>query len=136
MKTKALLFVLLFGLSIIKAQTAPTVVVVRFTTDYPQCTPVWAADDCYYRAEYFDKCNSTQRAIVYDRAGYIIHSDWKMTNYYPTRINDYFAATYPGESFQVWSSLDDLGCQSYYIMRDSEKIWFDRNGKTKNYLKC
>lgn len=122
-----------FGLNAAIAQTTPTIVVVRFQTDYPKIVPAWTSDDCYYRVEYLDEVNNTWRSIVYDRAGYIVCRDWKMENNYPVRISDYYSAVYPGEKFVVWSSINENGCQHYYIVRNAEKMWFDKNGKVVNY---
>ncbi len=132
MKKYLFLLVTVFALNRASAQTTPTIVIIHFTEDYPSYAATWAIEDCYHRVVFFDKENETLRSLVYDRAGYVICRDWKMSSNYPKRISDYYTSVYPNESYAVWSSIDDSGTQKYYIIRNSEKIWFDRNGKIKN----
>lgn len=132
MKNNILIIMTVFGINKAIAQSTPTIIVINFNTECPNATPTWSSDDCNYRVEYLDKMDYTLRSIVYDKAGYITRRDWKMDNNYPTRISDYYTAVYPNKPYAVWSSIDDYGRQSYYIIHDLEKIWFDKNGKTKN----
>jgi hypothetical protein len=135
MKKIFVLIVIIVGSKMI-AQTTPEIVVVQFAKDCPNKVANWKPLDCYFRAEYLDDVNNTWRTIVYDRAGYVLHRDWKMENNYPVRIDDYFLAVYPNEKYQVWSSLDASDKQSYYIIHNDEFIWFDKDGKVKKYSIC
>src|SRR5438105_3143257 len=100
MKKIIILLMAIVGLNSMIAQTTPTIVIVQFERDCPNTVAVWRPIDCYYRAEYLDKMSNTVRTVAYDRAGYVLHRDWKMTNNYPVRIDDYVSASYPNEKYE------------------------------------
>lgn len=142
MKKTILLAAAILGLNVALAQTntalpnqsmtTPTVVTNKFNTDYPNTSATWDRDGSNYRAQYMDAKNDRWSAAVYDRNGNLMYREWQMgANTYPVGISDYYTSTYPNETYNVWSSQDNSGDQSYYVTRSNEKIWFDKDGKVK-----
>lgn len=115
-------------------KTIPEAVIGKFKVDYPNVQPVWSMDGRNYRAEFTDA--SKGHAVAYDMAGITIYrEEQSTTGSYPASIDNYFKSHSPNKKFEVWSSMDKSGMQSYYAKQGTEIFWFDKNGNMKNRSK-
>lgn len=101
-----------------------------FIKENPALEATWKVDGKNYKAEYVDDAN-VAHARIYDKAGNILWRDDEMSSY-PPAITEYYSANYPGEGYMIWSRIDNAGVTTYYAYRNSEMIWFDRDGKALN----
>jgi len=102
-----------------------------FGTAYPNTTPTWTMDGTTYRANYMN--GSSSRSAIYDKNGTLLSREEQMMDgTYPSVITDYYKKNYPTEKYQVWSSTDASGNKTYYTNRNSETIWFDKDGNYKS----
>ena len=110
--------------------TPPQIILDKFTKEYPNITPSWRMDGQNFMAEFMDPMTMKGVAIVYDKEGNVVRRENEMENSsYPQSINDYYIKTYPGEKYKTWSSLDQKGVRSFFIKREKETVWFDKEGK-------
>ncbi len=108
----------------------PAEVKDKFIKEHPSVTPSWSMDGKNFKAEFVDPNTFKGNCIVYDAEGNVIRRENEMENAsYPKSINDYFIKTYPGEKFKTWSSLDARGNRTFYIKRNNDQVWFDKDGK-------
>ena len=113
---------------------APASVSTRFNNDYPGMQPAWTMDGANYRADYLD--GGINRSVIYDPKGKMLSKEEQLGNgTYPSTIGDYYTKKYPGEKYQVWSSTNPNGERTYYTKRNSETVWFDKDGKYKTTMK-
>src|SRR3954471_2149892 len=110
--------------------TPPDNILEKFNKEYPGITASWRMDGQNFKAEFVDPNTLKGNSIVYDKAGNVVRRENEMENAsYPESINQYYIKHFPGEKFKTWSSQDDKGERSYYIKRNSETVWFDKEGK-------
>jgi hypothetical protein len=111
----------------------PKVVLDKFTQSYPDITPEWKMDGKNFVANFVDPNTLKGISIVYDKDGNVIRKETELENSsYPQSINDYYIKKYPGEKYKTWSSVDNSGANTYFIKRENETIWFDKDG---NFVK-
>ena len=109
--------------------TPPPVIEEKFKNEFPAVTPSWKMDGQNFKAEYVDPVTFKGNTIVYDKEGNVIRRENEMENSsYPQGINDYYIKRFPGEKFKTWSSQDNTGERSYFIKRENEVVWFDKEG--------
>jgi hypothetical protein len=112
----------------------PTGVLNSYNRDYPNTNATWTMDGNNYRADYSN--NGMNQAAIYDRNGNRLSSERQLSQgSYPSAISDYYTSNYPNEQYNVWSSQDKAGNTTYYVKRNEEMVWFDKNGKYKNKTK-
>lgn len=140
MKKTILLAMAIIGINAAIAQTntampapgsgnTPPNVTNQFKANYPNASASWTSDGSYYRAEYLDSPSSTWHANVYDKDGNIAYTEYQLgSNSYPAGISNYYTSKYPNESYMVWLSKDVDGNQTYYITRNPDWIYFDKDG--------
>jgi hypothetical protein len=110
--------------------TPPQKILEKFTKEYPGVTPSWRMDGQNFMAEFVDPLTLKGCSIVYDKDANVLRRENEMENSsYPQSINDYYIKKFPGEKFKTWSSLDTKGERSYFIKREKEIVWFDKEGK-------
>jgi len=115
-------------------RTIPEAVIGKFKADYPNMQPVWSMDGRNYRAEFTDADKG--HAVAYDIAGITIYREEQSPpGSYPAAIDNYFKSRSPNKKFEVWSSMDKSGMQSYYAKQGAEIFWFDKKGNAKNISK-
>ncbi len=117
----------------IPAQVVPPQAIVdKFIKEYPGITPSWRMDGKNFQAEFVNPTTFKGNVIVYDKDGNVIRRENEMENAsYPPNINTYFIKKYPGEKFKTWTTQNENGEETYYIKRNNEIVWFDKNG---NYI--
>jgi len=107
----------------------PGAVSKRFSTDYPNTNSTWTMSGTNYRAEYMDPTTKTGRAVLYDQNGNPMGMERELTRSdYPASINEYYTASYPNETYRVWTTDDKTGKRNYFISRKNEILWFDDKG--------
>jgi hypothetical protein len=108
-----------------------TVILSKFSTDYPNVKPVWTSyEDGSCSAEYRLEETNMGRIVRYDKTGKLLSLENELRNdAYPTSIGRYYVKKYPHEKYIIWSYEDAAGNKSYYANREQETVWFDRNGK-------
>jgi hypothetical protein len=112
--------------------TPPPAIEEKFKNEHPSVTPTWSMDGQNFKAEFIDPATFKGNSIVYDKEGNVMRRENEMENSsYPQGINDFYIKKYPGEKFKTWSSQDNSGERSYFIRRDNEIVWFDKEG---NYI--
>jgi hypothetical protein len=114
----------------------PDVIVERFNKEHPGVTPTWRMDGKNYVADFVDANTLKGMTIVYDAEGKVIRRESEVENSsYPQVINDYYIKHYPGEKYRTWTSQDEKGERRYFIKRDRNTLWFDKEGKIVEPLK-
>lgn len=108
-----------------------TVILSRFSKDYPNIKPVWTSyEDGSCSAEYRVEETNMGRMVRYDKTGKLLSVENELHNdAYPTSIGKYYVKKYPREKYIIWSHQDAAGNMTYYANREEETVWFDRNGK-------
>jgi hypothetical protein len=146
MKKALILFIFLFSLLPAHSQQGqgaksqaprdvvpPATIIEKFNKEHPGMTPSWKADGTNFRADFVDPNTFKGCSILYDKDGNVIRRENEMENAsYPQTINDYYIKHFPGEKFKTWTSLDNSGQKKYYIRRENEVVWFDKDG---NYIR-
>lgn len=105
----------------------PDAVKIVFLKENPDADATWKKEDTNYRAQYIDRLNLAH-IRVYDKAGNMVYRDDVMENY-PAPAHNFLTTKYPGEGFSLWSRIDNKGTLSYYTYRNSDTLWFDKDGK-------
>jgi hypothetical protein len=104
----------------------PEAVKETFSKENPDADAKWKMEDTNYRAEFLDASNIAH-IRVYSKKGAMIYRDDVMESY-PAPIHAYYASRYPGEGFAIWSRIDAKGNMSFYAYRNSDTLWFDKDG--------
>ena len=97
-----------------------------FKKENPDAEATWKVTDTNYRAQFIDQLNLAH-IRVYDRRGNMVYRDDVMESY-PEAIHTYLTKNYPGEGFTLWSRIDATGLLTYYTYRNSDTLWFDKDG--------
>jgi len=115
----------------------PKIVMTAFTGSNPNVKPAWTfSDDNTYSAAFTDEATNMGRIIIYDSRGNLIAVENELHNSaYPAAIATYFIKTYPKEKYKVWSFYDTNDRKTYFINREQETVWFDRDGKFVEVVK-
>jgi hypothetical protein len=105
----------------------PEEVKSSFIKENPDAEASWKKEDTNFRAQFIDRVNLAH-VRVYDAKGNMVYRDDVMESY-PEPIHAFLTKTYPGEGFTLWSRIDGLGTLTYYTYRNSETLWFDKDGQ-------
>lgn len=109
--------------------STPLIVTTKFNNEYPNTNALWHEDGENFSAEYRDAQNSMGRIIVYDTYGNLVRKEMELDKTsYPDNINLYYKENYPTENYKVWSMEDAKGNLSYYSIRQSGTLLFDKSG--------
>ncbi|MES2514875.1 MAG: hypothetical protein V4580_12055 [Bacteroidota bacterium] len=114
------------------AVNTPVIVTTKFNAAHPNTNALWRTDDENFSAEFRDPQSNMQRIIIYDAYGNVVRTQAEVDKAnYPDNINLYYTETYPTENYQVWSCEDAHGNLTYYSVRKTGTLLFDKTG---NYL--
>jgi hypothetical protein len=114
------------------AVKTPLIVTTKFNIAYPNTNALWHSDDDTFSAEFMDAQSNRQHIVTYDPYGNLIRTEHEVDKtIYPDNINLYYTETFPTENYQVWSSEDAQGNVTYYSVRKTGTLLFDKAG---NYL--
>ncbi len=108
-----------------------------FSGSNPHVNALWIAnDDNTYSAEFRDENTKMGRIIIYDNRGNLLAVQNELHDgAYPVAIEIFYAKNYPQEKFTVWSHYDDSDHKTYFINREQEALWFDRDGRFVEVVK-
>ncbi len=113
-----------------KKLMVPIVVERKFLMEFPEARPQWKSDGLRYTAQFINPLNNFGYILVYDGEGNVVRREKELeAQEYPALIHDYLNQKYPGEGMVVWSSVDSSGNQSFYASKNSDLIFFDKNGQ-------
>jgi hypothetical protein len=104
----------------------PEEVKTAFKKENPDAEATWKATDTSYRAQFIDQLNLAH-IRVFDKRGKMIYRDDVMDSY-PEAIHAHLTKNYPGEGFTLWSRIDAVGNLTYYTYRNSDTLWFNKDG--------
>jgi hypothetical protein len=111
------------------AVNTPLIVTNKFNTEYPNTNAFWQTDGENFSASYRDLQTNMQRIIVYDTYGNLVRTDNEVDKgIYPENIDLYYSENYPTEKYIIWASQDTHGNLSYYSVRKSGILLFDKTG--------
>jgi len=117
----------------------PEAIKNKFNTDHPgQLLVSWRAGKKEYKVTYTDPKTNSGHIIFYDKNGKIIRTEGEVTyQNYPSAIKEFYSQKFPGEKYKVWETEKIAGQKLYYIPREKQEYWFDKDGKfiTKKRMK-
>lgn len=139
MKKAFILLVAIFGINMATAQTqetspaqVPGNISEKFMKEHPAVSPSWKTEGKNYKAFYTDPKTHMGQLVVFDDKGNVLRQESELDKLaYPASINDYHAKNYPNEEYKLWSVQDKTGVNTFYSERNSQVLWFDKNG---NYV--
>ncbi len=100
-----------------------------FTKNHPNVVPNWSKDGENFRAIYEDPLTHKGVLIIYNKQADVIRSEFEIDNAdQPKPISDYYNKNYPQEKYKTWSTQDHTGVKTYYIIRNNEVMYFDKDG--------
>jgi hypothetical protein len=90
----------------------------------------WRKEGDNFAATYIDPKTNMAHIIGYDQNGNIVYSDKQLPDKgYPKNITTFYNNTYPGEKFEIWLREDKNNTKSFYSVRKSDTLYFDKSGK-------
>jgi hypothetical protein len=145
MKAPAVLFLLLASLTAVPQSLTvapsrsgaseseiPTPVRTAFSKENPEVIPNWKVEGGFFKATYVDPASNLGNVLIYSGSGEAVRRERELeSSEVPVAIKQYFEKNFPGESFVIWSRLDNAYMQTYYAHRSSRVLTFDKEG---NYI--
>ena len=115
----------------------PSIVMTTFSKSYQNVKALWTLnDDNTFYATFYDETSNMGRIIIYDINGNLVAVENELhNNGYPVAIAAYYIKNYPKEKFVVWSYYDTNDHKTYFVNREPETVWFDRDGKFTQTVK-
>ena len=109
----------------------PEKVKTAFKNSYGSEDVTWTRKGNDYMATFKSKgTESLETIVLYDaRGGVVLKEREFLSNTGPVAISKYCGKHMLGKNCRAWEVESSNGNRSYFVVRDNEAIWFDRNGE-------